>query len=121
MMIHCDVCLSLGFQLAFRVIDLLSFFDIVWDIDTAKFSGSSTTMALPKPFSQIKHNCQTVFLSPLLHFPVNTFADRYCLNMKGKWLTILRAQWTPNPDVYPHFTVGASVVYISAVAGPQAD
>ncbi|KAH9945953.1 WD40 repeat-like protein [Epithele typhae] len=36
-----------------------------------------------RPFSQIQHNCQT-----------------------GKWLTILRAQWSPNPDVYPHFTIG---------------
>lgn len=26
--------------------------------------------------------------------------------MQGKWLTILRAQWTPNTDVYPHFTIG---------------
>ncbi|KAF8964048.1 WD40-repeat-containing domain protein, partial [Flammula alnicola] len=36
-----------------------------------------------RPFCHIKHNCQT-----------------------GKWLTILRAQWSPNPDAYPHFTVG---------------
>ncbi|KZT11271.1 WD40 repeat-like protein [Laetiporus sulphureus 93-53] len=36
-----------------------------------------------RPFSQIKHNCQT-----------------------GRWLTVLRAQWSPNPDYYPHFTVG---------------
>ncbi|KZP19487.1 WD40 repeat-like protein [Athelia psychrophila] len=54
----------------------------LWDIDTAKLktSGDAT---LPKPFRQIKHNCQT-----------------------GKWLTILRAQWSLNTDCYPHFTVG---------------
>ncbi|VDB83034.1 unnamed protein product [Peniophora sp. CBMAI 1063] len=36
-----------------------------------------------KPLSRIKHNCQT-----------------------GRWLTVLKAQWSSNPDVYPHFTVG---------------
>ncbi|KIM87143.1 hypothetical protein PILCRDRAFT_815601 [Piloderma croceum F 1598] len=54
----------------------------LWDLDTAKFN-SSPSAPLPKPFSQIRHNCQT-----------------------GKWLTILRAQWTTNPDTYPHFTIG---------------
>lgn len=28
------------------------------------------------------------------------------ISVQGKWLTILRAQWSPNPDAYPHFTVG---------------
>lgn len=28
---------------------------------------------------------------------------------KGKWLTVLKAQWTLNPDVYPHFTVSGTV------------
>ncbi|KZO95829.1 WD40 repeat-like protein [Calocera viscosa TUFC12733] len=36
-----------------------------------------------KPRRQISHNCQT-----------------------GRWLTILRAQWSPNPDVHSHFTIG---------------
>ncbi|KAH9079555.1 WD40 repeat-like protein [Lactarius deliciosus] len=36
-----------------------------------------------KPVTRIRHNCQT-----------------------GKWLTMLKAQWSPNPDVYPHFTIG---------------
>ncbi|KAK0450927.1 WD40 repeat-like protein [Armillaria borealis] len=53
-----------------------------WDFDTKAFEkpgpfGSS------RPFSRIKHNCQT-----------------------GKWLTILRAQWSPNLDALPHFTIG---------------
>ncbi|KAG7452439.1 WD40 repeat-like protein [Guyanagaster necrorhizus] len=54
----------------------------LWNFDTTVFEkpgpfGSS------KPFSRIKHNCQT-----------------------GKWLTILRAQWSPNLDAHPHFTIG---------------
>ncbi|KDR81655.1 hypothetical protein GALMADRAFT_239741 [Galerina marginata CBS 339.88] len=54
----------------------------IWDIDSPAFE---TNKPFPnvKPFCRIRHNCQT-----------------------GKWLTILRAQWSPNPDAYPHFTVG---------------
>lgn len=36
-----------------------------------------------KPSKAIPHNCQT-----------------------GRWLTILRAQWSQHTDYYPHFTVG---------------
>ncbi|EJU05588.1 WD40 repeat-like protein [Dacryopinax primogenitus] len=54
----------------------------VWDL-----KGESLAREAPfqvfKPRRQISHNCQT-----------------------GRWLTILRAQWSPNPDVHPHFTVG---------------
>ncbi|KAF5330427.1 hypothetical protein D9619_005629 [Psilocybe cf. subviscida] len=53
----------------------------LWDIWAPAFKNDER---FPKfsPFSRIKHNCQT-----------------------GKWLTILRAQWSQNPDVYPHFTI----------------
>ncbi|KAJ6630858.1 WD40-repeat-containing domain protein [Mycena sp. CBHHK59/15] len=54
----------------------------LWDIEPARFE-SSAPFPSSRPFSRIRHNCQT-----------------------GKWLTILRAQWSPNPDVYPHFTIG---------------
>ncbi|KAJ7685238.1 WD40-repeat-containing domain protein [Mycena polygramma] len=54
----------------------------LWDIEHAKFE-SSAPFPSSRPFSRIRHNCQT-----------------------GKWLTILRAQWSPNADVYPHFTIG---------------
>ncbi|TFK42537.1 WD40-repeat-containing domain protein [Crucibulum laeve] len=54
----------------------------LWDLDSPLFKSSGTFPSF-KPFSRIRHNCQT-----------------------GKWLTILRAQWSPNPDVYPHFTIG---------------
>ncbi|KAF9013865.1 WD40-repeat-containing domain protein [Cyathus striatus] len=54
----------------------------IWDIQSSSFERSDAFSSF-KPFSRIRHNCQT-----------------------GKWLTILRAQWNPNPDVYPHFTVG---------------
>jgi len=54
----------------------------IWNIDSPAFKTDDPIPNM-KPFCQIEHNCQT-----------------------GKWLTILRAQWSPNPDCYPHFTVG---------------
>ncbi|KAJ7219325.1 WD40-repeat-containing domain protein [Mycena pura] len=54
----------------------------LWDITPDKFA-SSAPFPSSRPFGRIRHNCQT-----------------------GKWLTILRAQWSLNPDVYPHFTIG---------------
>ncbi|KAI0035101.1 WD40 repeat-like protein [Vararia minispora EC-137] len=54
----------------------------LWDIGPASLA-KDTPFPKFKPFSRMKHNCQT-----------------------GKWVTILRAQWSTNPDVYPHFTIG---------------
>ncbi|KAF8838340.1 WD40 repeat-like protein [Paxillus ammoniavirescens] len=54
----------------------------LWELDAGKYDSYPVFPSFT-PFSRIKHNCQT-----------------------GKWLTILRAVWNPNPDVYPHFTVG---------------
>ncbi|KIJ59193.1 hypothetical protein HYDPIDRAFT_140965 [Hydnomerulius pinastri MD-312] len=54
----------------------------LWELDAGKYDSSSVFPSFT-PFSRMKHNCQT-----------------------GKWLTILRAVWNPNPDVYPHFTIG---------------
>ncbi|KAG2158180.1 WD40-repeat-containing domain protein [Suillus bovinus] len=54
----------------------------VWDLDVAKYSSSPAFPSFT-PFRGMKHNCQT-----------------------GKWVTILRAVWNPNPDVFPHFTIG---------------
>ncbi|KAJ7285780.1 WD40 repeat-like protein [Mycena rebaudengoi] len=47
----------------------------LWDIEPSKFE-SAGPFPSSRPFSSIRHNCQT-----------------------GKWLTILRAQWSPNPDI----------------------
>ncbi|KAF8212183.1 WD40-repeat-containing domain protein [Mycena galopus ATCC 62051] len=54
----------------------------LWDIEPVRFE-SPAPFPSSRPFHRIRHNCQT-----------------------GKWLTILRAQWSPNPDAYPHFTIG---------------
>ncbi|KAF9535303.1 WD40-repeat-containing domain protein [Crepidotus variabilis] len=54
----------------------------LWDISSPTFKIDGEFPNL-KPFSQIRHNCQT-----------------------GRWLTILRAQWSTNPDVFPYFSVG---------------
>ncbi|KAF9075245.1 WD40-repeat-containing domain protein [Rhodocollybia butyracea] len=54
----------------------------LWDFHSPIFE-SVKPFPTSKPFCRISHNCQT-----------------------GKWLTIFRAQWTQNPDVYPHFTIG---------------
>jgi len=52
-----------------------------------EFSGSvlkcTSTFPSSRPSSQIRHSCQT-----------------------GRWVTVFKAQWSPNPDYYPHFTVG---------------
>jgi hypothetical protein len=51
----------------------------------------------PKSFAPavtIPHNCQT-----------------------GRWLTILRAQWSLNMDVMPHYTVGNMKRTLDVVAG----
>ncbi|KAI6128280.1 WD40-repeat-containing domain protein [Pisolithus thermaeus] len=53
----------------------------LWELDAAKYDSLPVFPSF-KPFSRIRHNCQT-----------------------GKWLTLLRAVWNPNPDVYPHFTI----------------
>ncbi|KAH9952172.1 WD40 repeat-like protein [Amylocystis lapponica] len=54
----------------------------LWDISSTLLSRD-TPFPSSRPFSQIKHNCQT-----------------------GKWVTILKAQWSLNPDYYPHFSIG---------------
>ncbi|KIK57771.1 hypothetical protein GYMLUDRAFT_746592 [Collybiopsis luxurians FD-317 M1] len=53
----------------------------LWDVHTSAFK-SSKAFPSSRPFARVSHNCQT-----------------------GRWLTVLRAQWNPNPDVYPHFTI----------------
>ncbi|KAI0736996.1 WD40-repeat-containing domain protein [Fomitopsis betulina] len=54
----------------------------VWDFKSSVLKSGS---AFPssRPSHEAKHNCQT-----------------------GKWVSVFRAQWSPNPDCYPHFTVG---------------
>lgn len=54
----------------------------LWTKKHSELSRSGAVHSM-RPFKNISHNCQT-----------------------GKWLTILRAQWSPNPHVYPHFTIG---------------
>ncbi|KAI9446323.1 WD40 repeat-like protein [Lactarius indigo] len=54
----------------------------IWDLRPS-LMAADVPFSNFKPITRIRHNCQT-----------------------GKWLTMLKAQWSPNPDVYPHFTVG---------------
>ncbi|WWC91567.1 uncharacterized protein L201_006513 [Kwoniella dendrophila CBS 6074] len=51
----------------------------IWSINPSKLESPIQF----NPIKQIPHNCQT-----------------------GRWLTILRAQWSLNMDYIPHFTVG---------------
>ncbi|KAK7693661.1 hypothetical protein QCA50_003230 [Cerrena zonata] len=53
----------------------------LWDINPT-VSKKEMTFPSFRPIKEINHNCQT-----------------------GKWVSILKAQWSPNPDVYPHFTI----------------
>ncbi|EKM55479.1 uncharacterized protein PHACADRAFT_208996 [Phanerochaete carnosa HHB-10118-sp] len=54
----------------------------IWDIKP-EVTQKDAEFPSMRPAHQFHHNCQT-----------------------GKWVTLLRAQWNPNPDVYPHFTLG---------------
>jgi hypothetical protein len=46
-------------------------------------SDADFPAAVTKPSVVVKHDTQT-----------------------GRWVTVFRAQWSANPDVLPHFTVG---------------
>jgi len=72
----------------------------VWDINSSALDGDDK-FASSRPFKQISHDCQTV--RALESTPSATILT---CRQQGKWLTILKAQWAQNPDVYPHFTIG---------------
>lgn len=72
---------------------------IVWDIRSPTFKTNDIFPSL-RPFCHIRHNCQTVSNA----FVIRKYSGADYV-FQGKWLTILRAQWSPNPDAYPHFTV----------------
>ncbi|OBZ75937.1 Trafficking protein particle complex subunit 10 [Grifola frondosa] len=42
----------------------------------------------------------------LFHLLAHSVKSNTTVKRRGKWLTILKAQWSTNPDVYPHFTIG---------------
>ncbi|WVQ73007.1 hypothetical protein IAR50_002570 [Cryptococcus sp. DSM 104548] len=72
----------------------------VFNFSPATLSSSTPIPAdLLKPTKSIRHNCQT-----------------------GRWLTILRAQWSTSLDAPPHFTVGnmkRSLDVVSGVTGER--
>ncbi|KDQ11727.1 hypothetical protein BOTBODRAFT_114091, partial [Botryobasidium botryosum FD-172 SS1] len=53
----------------------------LWTLDRPTIAASSP-LATFSPRASVRHNCDT-----------------------GKWVTLFRAHWHPNPDVYPHFVV----------------
>ena len=79
-------------------------FSTVWDL---RPSLMATDVPFPnfKPITRIRHNCQTVRVSNL------TCVFLTIDHAQGKWLTMLKAQWSPNTDVYPHFTVGSHLFW----------
>ncbi|QRW00614.1 DNA damage-binding protein CMR1 [Ceratobasidium sp. AG-Ba] len=54
----------------------------IWDIRPNALKADGPLKSF-RPAHEIKHNCQT-----------------------GRWVTILKARWSENPDAYPHFTIG---------------
>ncbi|KAG8718967.1 hypothetical protein FRC08_003948 [Ceratobasidium sp. 394] len=54
----------------------------VWDVRPNALRADGPLKSF-RPAHEIKHNCQT-----------------------GRWVTILKARWSDNPDAYPHFTIG---------------
>lgn len=81
---HDKSCSSAYWDPRGRQIVSTSYDDTVrlWSLDSSALNSSDPFKSF-KPFSRIHHNCQT-----------------------GRWVTILRAQWSPNLDVIPHFTIG---------------
>ncbi|KAF9520558.1 hypothetical protein BS47DRAFT_1387175 [Hydnum rufescens UP504] len=55
----------------------------VWNLGSWPSYKNPTVRTDFSPSRQISHNCKS-----------------------GKWVTVLKAQWSPNPDVTAHFTVG---------------
>lgn len=67
----------------------------VWSLNPDQFAQDAPLSPTDfKPSKQIPHNCQT-----------------------GRWLTILRAQWSLNMDYIPHFTVGNMKRSLDVIAG----
>ncbi|KAF8478549.1 WD40 repeat-like protein [Russula ochroleuca] len=54
----------------------------IWDVSPSLMTKDGPFPSF-RPLARIRHNCQT-----------------------GKWVSLFKAQWSQNPDVYPHFTVG---------------
>lgn len=71
----------------------------VWDV-SPDFLKREAQFPTFRPAYQFNHNCQTVRSSSNASTPAQIL-----IRLQGKWVTLLRAQWSPNPDVYPHFTV----------------
>ncbi|TFK29980.1 WD40 repeat-like protein [Coprinopsis marcescibilis] len=53
----------------------------IWNLDPKGLKNEESFRSF-RPSSGIRHNCQT-----------------------GKWVTLLKAQWAQNPNVYPYFTI----------------
>lgn len=66
----------------------------VFDLSPEQLTFPTLPSAGFKPRTVIRHNCQT-----------------------GRWLTILRAQWSTNTDYAPYFTVGNMKRSLDVVAG----
>ena len=109
---------SLLYNEAERVITYTLTQPSVWDFKSSVFKSEGQFPSM-RPLRVIPHNCQTVRLTfPSLSSrallsnprcplsspfpPTSTMLTR----PQGRWLTPLRARWTENPDVYPHFTIG---------------
>lgn len=68
---------------------------VVWNLDPASLQPDQPLDPKTfKPARSIPHNCQT-----------------------GRWLTILRAQWSQNMDYAPHFTVGNMKRSLDVISG----
>jgi hypothetical protein len=103
MMIICEVSNLCGK----RVRDLTPILYAVWDLPR-KYLLPDEPLGSFRPAVSINHDCQTVRDSLIIRV--------YCLAVldpdqyfKGRWVTVFKAQWSQNPDVYPHFSVSFSI------------
>lgn len=74
---------------------------LVWDFKPSVFDKDAKFPST-RPLAQLNHDCQTVRTSG---HPILIYFDVSFIIPQGRWLTILKAQWSPNTDAFPHFTV----------------
>ncbi|GAA99689.1 hypothetical protein E5Q_06393 [Mixia osmundae IAM 14324] len=55
----------------------------IWDVDSSSATGEIGLPAVFEPAVSVSHDNQT-----------------------GRYVSVFKAQWSPNPDVLPHFTIG---------------
>ena len=74
---------------------------VVWDIPP-KYMVAEEPLKSFRPRVTVEHDCQTVRCGGV---QLENQATKDISDIQGQWLTVFKAQWRPNADMYPHFSV----------------